>query len=145
MRFDEIENQVASGKCLGVIIHENRFTYQQKGLHKIIDLGDYWEQTTGNPIPLGGIVMKRSFDKQLIQRVDNLIRKSVEYSFAQYPLVSEYIRCHAQEMSEDVMRRHIDLYVNDYSLALGGNGKAAVMQLMHTLGKEPYSAEEIFI
>lgn len=145
MRFDEIENRVSSVKALGVIIHENRFTYQQKGLHKIIDLGDYWEQATGNPIPLGGIVMKRSIDKQHIQHIDHLIRMSVEYSFAQYPAVSEYIRCHAQEMSEDVMRQHIDLYVNDYSLSLGENGKAAVMQLMQTLGKKPYSAGEIFI
>jgi 1,4-dihydroxy-6-naphthoate synthase len=134
MRFDEIENWVSDGKGLGVIIHENRFTYQQKGLHKIIDLGDYWEQTTGNPIPLGGIVAKRSLDATHIQSIDALIRQSLEYAFAHFPTVTEYVRCHAQEMSEDVMRQHIDLYVNEYSLALGEKGKEAVISLINTFG-----------
>lgn len=143
-RFDEIEAFVSSGEGLGVIIHENRFTYQEKGLHKIIDLGDYWEQTTGNPIPLGGIVMKRSLDAALIQRVDALIHESLQYAFAHYPTVTEYVRCHAQEMSEDVMRQHINLYVNDYSLNLGDAGKAAVMQMMETLGKKAYAPQTVF-
>ena len=143
-RFDEIEAFVSSGEGLGVIIHENRFTYQEKGLHKIIDLGDYWEQTTGNPIPLGGIVMKRSFDAALIQRVDALIHESLQYAFAHYPAVTDYVRCHAQEMSEDVMRQHINLYVNDYSLNLGDAGKAAVLQMMETLGKKAYPPQTVF-
>lgn len=143
-RFDEIEAFVSCGEGLGVIIHENRFTYQEKGLHKIIDLGDYWEQTTGNPIPLGGIVMKRSFDAALIQRVDALIHESLQYAFAHYPAVTEYVRCHAQEMSEDVMRQHINLYVNDYSLNLGDAGKAAVLQMMETLGRKPYAPQTVF-
>jgi 1,4-dihydroxy-6-naphthoate synthase len=145
LRFDEIENFVAEGEGFGVIIHENRFTYQSKGLHKVIDLGDYWEQTTGNPIPLGGIVMKRSFDPALTAQVDQLIHQSLEYAFAQYPMVTNYVRCHAQEMSEDVMRQHIDLYVNQHSLNLGNTGRQAVLHMMRTLGGKEYLAEEIFV
>ncbi len=130
IRYDEIENFVLDNKGLGVIIHENRFTYQQKGLIRITDLGDYWEQQTGNPIPLGGIVIKKNFPADLHQKVDRLIKKSIEYAFSNYPVLNDYIRSHAQEMSEDVMRKHIDLYVNDYSLDLGQQGKAAVDKLM---------------
>ena len=129
--FSDVENMVLSGEIdLGVIIHENRFTYQKRGLVKIIDLGSFWEETTGNPIPLGGIVAKRSLDKDLIRKVDALIRESVNYSFEQYPGISEYIRAHAQEMDESVMRQHIDLYVNDYSRSLGEPGERAVQKLL---------------
>jgi 1,4-dihydroxy-6-naphthoate synthase len=127
MVFSAIEDAVLKGEVdAGVIIHENRFTYQQKGLHKLIDLGEYWEQQTGNPIPLGGIVMKKSFNTALQQQVDRLIKRSLEYSFAHYPVLTDYIKQHAQEMSEQVMRQHIDLYVNQYSLGLGTDGRAAV-------------------
>ncbi|HEY6435087.1 MAG TPA: 1,4-dihydroxy-6-naphthoate synthase, partial [Ignavibacteriaceae bacterium] len=86
MIFSEIENSVLKGEVdYGVIIHENRFTYQDKGLHKVIDLGDYWEKETGLPIPLGGIVMKRTIENNLIKKVDRLIRKSIEYAFLHYP------------------------------------------------------------
>jgi 1,4-dihydroxy-6-naphthoate synthase len=144
-RFDEIEHWVIAGEGLGVIIHENRFTYQQKGLHKIIDLGAHWEQTTGHPIPLGGIVVKRTIDRTIQQKVDRLIRQSLEYANAHHPFISEYVRCHAQEMSEEVMRQHIQLYVNDYSLQLGHKGKAAVVQMLHTLGGAPISSHQIFV
>ncbi|HSC53643.1 MAG TPA: 1,4-dihydroxy-6-naphthoate synthase [Phnomibacter sp.] len=144
-RFDEIESFVASGQGLGVIIHENRFTYQQKGLHKIIDLGDYWEQSTGNPIPLGGIVMKRSINKSVIQHVDALIHRSVEYAFAHQDQLPDYVRSHAQEMSEEVMRKHIDLYVNDYSLSLGEQGRAAVMALMQSFTGSPVNEAFTFV
>lgn len=109
--FNEIEDFVASGKGLGVIIHENRFTYQDKGLTKVVDLGDYWEKTTGSPIPLGGIVAKRELPLWLLKKVDSLIRKSVEYAYENNyrEHLPEYIRSHSQEMSEDVMRRHIRL------------------------------------
>lgn len=130
LRYDEIEDFVLSGKGLGVIIHENRFTYEAKGLKKIVDLGDYWEKETGNPIPLGGIVAKRDMNKQLQTKIDNLIRKSIEYAFSKYPELNDYIRIHSQEMSEEVMRKHIDLYVNDYSIALKEEGKAAVQKLL---------------
>lgn len=130
LRYDAIEDFVLSGKGLGVIIHENRFTYQDKGLKKITDLGDYWEQETQVPIPLGGIVIKRSVETALQKEVEGLIKKSIEYAFANYPEINEYIRKYSQEMSEDVMRKHIDLYVNDYSLELGDSGEKAVLKLM---------------
>ncbi|MCP9750226.1 1,4-dihydroxy-6-naphthoate synthase [Ferruginibacter sp. HRS2-29] len=130
LRYDEIENFVLEGKGLGVIIHENRFTYQDKGLEKITDLGDYWETETGNSIPLGGIVIDRNIDPALQQKIDRLIRKSIEFAFSKYPELNDYIRLHSQEMSEDVMRKHIDLYVNEFSLDLGREGKKAVLKLM---------------
>ncbi len=129
--FNEIENAVLSGQVdAGVIIHENRFTYQDKGLQKIIDLGAYWEETVKAPIPLGGIIMQNQFDASTQLTIAGIIRKSVEYAFNNYPLITDYVRCHAQEMSEDVMRQHIDLYVNNYSIDLGHEGKNAVDQLL---------------
>ena len=130
VRYDEIENFVLENKGLGVIIHENRFTYQDKGLFKITDLGDHWEKKTGNPIPLGGIVAKRNLDRAIQQKVDRLIKKSIEYAFSKYPELNDYIRDHSQEMSENVMRKHIDLYVNEYSLNLGDAGKNAVKKMI---------------
>ncbi|HEY5773616.1 MAG TPA: 1,4-dihydroxy-6-naphthoate synthase [Chitinophagaceae bacterium] len=130
MRFDKIEDAVLSGKTdLGVIIHENRFTYQQKGLHKITDLGEYWEEKMNSPIPLGGIAIKRSVDKAISLQVDKLIRKSIEFAFTNYPLITDYVKQHSQEMNEEVMRQHIELYVNDFSLDLGNDGKKAIETL----------------
>lgn len=130
--FHEIEDAVLSNHVdCGVIIHENRFTYQQKGLHKLIDLGEYWEQTTGLPIPLGGIVAHNRIDVAIRTKVDGLIRKSLEYAFANYPLVTDYVKQHSQELSEEVMRKHIDLYVNNYSLDLGEDGMQAVHKLLN--------------
>jgi 1,4-dihydroxy-6-naphthoate synthase len=110
----------------GLIIHENRFTYQAKGLKKIIDLGEYWEEETGAPIPLGGIVVKRSLSADVKQRVNRVLRRSVEYAFAHRTASLDYVREHAQEMSEEVMYKHIDLYVNEYSVDLGQEGRRAV-------------------
>lgn len=130
--FNEIEDAVLNSEVdAGVIIHENRFTYHLKGLYKLMDLGEYWEQTTGLPIPLGGIVAKRNLPVELIQRVDRLIRKSVEYAYAHHhEQLADYVTIHSQEMSESVMRQHINLYVNNYSIALGDDGKHAVMKLL---------------
>ena len=131
MVFHEIEAAVLSGRVdAGVIIHENRFTYQDKGLKKIIDLGEYWEQKLNVPIPLGGIIANRKMDAELIAKVDRLIKKSLEFAFTNYPLITDYVKLHSQEMSEAVMKQHIDLYVNNYSLALGDDGKKAVLKLM---------------
>ena len=131
MVFHEIEDAVLSGKVdAGVIIHENRFTYQDKGLIKIIDLGEYWEETIKTPIPLGGIVIKRSIDSSIQQKVDELIRKSLVYAFDNYPQLTDYVLQHSQEISESVMRQHIDLYVNNYSVDLGEEGKKAVWKLL---------------
>ena len=135
LRYDEIESFVEAGKGLGVIIHENRFTYETKGLLKITDLGDYWEKTTGYPIPLGGIVAKKTMQPQIQAQVNILIRQSIEYAFKNYPVLNDYIKRHAQEMSEAVMLKHIDLYVNKYSLDLGVDGKAAVNKLLEIASK----------
>lgn len=138
MIFHEIEEAVVSGRVdMGVIIHENRFTYQQKGLHKVLDLGEYWENTTGYPIPLGGIVAHQRIDAELHHKVDRLIRKSLEYAFRNYPLITDYVKQHSQEMSEEVMRQHIDLYVNNYSLDLGDDGMQAVERMLQTAAQYP--------
>ena len=130
LRYDEIENFVAQGKGLGVIIHENRFTYQDKGLKKIMDLGNFWEKETGKAIPLGGIVIKRRIAVNTQKQIDTLIKKSIEYAFKNYPSLNDYIRNNAQEMSETVMRKHIDLYVNKFSLDLGREGKTSIKKLL---------------
>jgi 1,4-dihydroxy-6-naphthoate synthase len=125
--FSDIEPGVLEGRFdAGLIIHENRFTYEAKGLKKIIDLGEYWEATTGAPIPLGGIVVRRSLDDAVKQRVNRVMRRSVEYAFAHREASLPYVRAHAQEMSEAVMYKHIDLYVNQYSVDLGVEGRRAV-------------------
>lgn len=129
--FHEIEDLVLSGKVdAGVIIHENRFTYQQKGLYKLIDLGDHWEKETSSPIPLGGIIAHNRLLDPIAIQVDQLIRKSVDFAFSNYPLLPDYVKQHAQEMSEQVMRQHIDLYVNDFSRSLGETGKSAVHTIL---------------
>ena len=130
--FNEIEAAVLSGEVdAGVIIHENRFTYAQKGLFKITDLGAAWETKTKSPIALGGIVASNRISKPIMGQVDQLIAKSVEYAFSNYPAISEYVSCHAWEMSEDVMRQHIDLYVNDFSRDMGDTGKKAIETLVN--------------
>ncbi len=152
IRYDEIENFVIRAKdkkVAGVIIHENRFTYQQRGLIKIIDLGEFWEQKTQSPIPLGGIVAKRNIPATLSKKIDELIKQSIKYSFANYPVLTEYVRKHSQEMEEDIMRKHIDLYVNDYSIDLGETGKNAVRGMLKVYQKENpgffSSTEKVFL
>lgn len=127
MVFSAIEDALLEEKIdLGLIIHENRFTYQDKGLHKIVDLGSYWEQLTHCAIPLGGIVINRNLDLAVQQQVNRLVKKSVEYAFANPKSGIEFIRQHAQEMDEEVMYKHIELYVNKYSVDLGVEGKKAI-------------------
>ncbi|NCT76571.1 MAG: 1,4-dihydroxy-6-naphthoate synthase [Chitinophagaceae bacterium] len=134
--FSAIEDAVLQGSTdLGVIIHENRFTYQQKGLHKVADLGEVWERSMHCPIPLGGIAIRRSADTQLILQVNKLIRKSLQYSFDHYPSISAYVQAHAQAMSDEVMRQHIDLYVNQYSIDLGEEGRRAIETLHQVFAK----------
>ena len=125
--FSAIEQAVLDEQFdAGLIIHENRFTYEARGLRKIIDLGEFWEHETGAPIPLGGIVIKRSLPDEVKRRVNRVLRRSVEYAFAHRAASLNFVRAHAQEMSEDVMYRHIDLYVNEYSVDLGVEGRRAV-------------------
>jgi len=125
--FSEIEAALLGDRFdAGLIIHENRFTYQAKGLKKIIDLGEFWEGETGAPIPLGGIVIKRSLPDEIKQRVNRVLRRSVEFAFANRTASLDYVRAHAQEMSDEVMYKHIDLYVNEFSVDLGKEGRRAV-------------------
>lgn len=134
--FHEIEDAVLRGDVdAGLIIHENRFTYEAKGLKKVQDLGEYWDGLIHAPIPLGGIVIKRSYPEELKQKVNRVIRRSVEYAFANPTSSLPYVREHAQTMHEDVMKKHIDLYVNQYSLELGDSGKNAV-ELLFNKAKE---------
>ncbi len=130
MLFSDIEAAVVNGEVsTGLIIHENRFTYQEKGLVKIADLGEYWEQTTGQPIPLGGIVIKRSLPIAVQQKVDRVLARSVAYALAQPAQVMPYVRRYAQSMDDAVIQAHIGLYVNDFTLDLGAQGRAAVSYL----------------
>ena len=135
LRYDAIEDFVLGNTGsidniealkLGVIIHENRFTYQDKGLVKLTDLGRFWEEKTGCPVPLGGIVAKRSLPQDIIIQVQDLIRKSLEYSFREKNTLTGFVRENAIEMSEEVMWQHIHLYVNEFSLSLGDEGRNAI-------------------
>ena len=128
--FSDIEDAVLDGRAdAGLIIHENRFTYQDKGLLKLIDLGEYWEDTTKLPIPLGGIVVRRSLAEELQQKVDRVLRRSVLYAFEHPEETKPYVSAHAQEMDEGVMYQHIELYVNEYTKDLGKVGKEAIQKL----------------
>jgi len=147
--FSDIEAALISGRFdAGLIIHENRFTYQAKGLKKIIDLGEFWESETGAPIPLGGIVVKRSLSEDVKHRVNRVLRRSVEYAFAHRTASLDYVREHAQEMDQDVMYKHIDLYVNQYSVDLGPEGRRAVELLFDkaaTTGIIPALSGSLFL
>ncbi len=128
--FSEIEDAVLGKKTdAGLIIHENRFTYASKGLVKLIDLGEYWEGTTGMPIPLGGIAIRRTLPTEIRQAVGRVLRRSVEFALDNPRQTLDYVRCHAQEMDEDVMFQHIHLYVNEYTRELGTRGREAVQLL----------------
>ena len=130
MLFSDIENAILSGEIdAGVIIHESRFTYQSKGLHKLMDLGEYWERLTGSPVPLGGIAAHKRLGNDVIAKVERSIRRSVEFANAHKGELNEFIRCNAQEMDDAVMQKHIDLYVNEFSVSLGLQGKQAVNQM----------------
>ncbi|MCK4623518.1 MAG: 1,4-dihydroxy-6-naphthoate synthase [Desulfuromonadales bacterium] len=128
--FHEIMTAVSAGRAeAGVIIHESRFTFQRHGLQQVLDLGQWWEEDSGCPIPLGGILAKRSLGQELIQQIDQALRSSVEFAFAHPQQPQDYIRQHAQELAEDVVRNHIALYVNDFSVDLGDAGIQAVETL----------------
>jgi 1,4-dihydroxy-6-naphthoate synthase len=147
--FSDIENAILDGRIdIGLIIHENRFTYQDKGLNKIIDLGDFWEKRTGCAIPLGGIVANRNLPLDVQHKINRVLQRSVEFAFANPKSGLEYIRSHAQEMSEEVMYKHIELYVNQFSVNLGAEGKKAVKLLFDTAlekGIIPEIGENLFL
>lgn len=128
--FDQIMGALRNGRAeAGVIIHESRFTYPQHGLTRVKDLGQWWEEDTGLPIPLGGILARRDLGTELIGRVDAALRRSLEYAFAHPAEARSYIRAHAQELSTEVIDSHIGLYVNDFSVDLGDEGEQAIATL----------------
>ena len=130
MPFDRIMQTVASGGATaGLIIHESRFTYQLHGLYRLLDLGEWWEQHSGLPIPLGGILGMRSLGASTLLAVEKGIRESLRYARAHTDEVLDYCRVHSQEMDRQVMQDHIELYVNDFSLELGAEGISAVSRL----------------
>ncbi len=131
MSFEKIMPAIKNGDVdAGVIIHESRFTYEKEGLAKIVDLGSWWEKTTGFLIPLGGIFAKRSLGKETILKIDSCIKKSVEYAFSHREESMGYIKKYAQELSDDVIKQHIELYVNRFSSDLGKEGIEAVKYLL---------------
>lgn len=147
--FSEIEQKVLTEEVdAGLIIHENRFTYHERGLKKIIDLGEFWESTTGLPIPLGGIVIKRSLPQEVQQKVNRILRKSVEFAFKNPEQTLPYVRQHAQEMDDKVMMQHIGLYVNDFSVDLGEKGRKAIhymFEMAREKGIVPPSEAALFV
>lgn len=149
MVFSEIENALLADDIdLGLIIHENRFTYQDKGLHKVMDLGNYWEKNTDCAIPLGGIVVNRNLPIDVQLKVDRLVKKSVAYAFANPKSAIAFIREHAQEMDEAVMYKHIELYVNKYTLDLGTEGKKAIDTLFEAAKKNqaiPHFDQKLYV
>ncbi|KPJ99612.1 MAG: 1,4-dihydroxy-6-naphthoate synthase [Nitrospira bacterium SG8_35_4] len=149
MRFDNIVQAVAYNEVdAGLIIHESRFTYQSFGLRQIIDLGEWWEGRTGLPIPLGGIIANHSLGKDVIVKVNTVLKRSVEYAFESPSEPMRYIKQHSQELSEDVINKHIDLYVNDFSIDIGKEGEKAITELLsraEDAGIIPASDRPVFL
>ena len=149
MPFDDIMPAVCRGQVdAGVIIHESRFTYQRHGLTQIVDLGEWWERTTGHAIPLGGIAMRRDLGEALIRRTEQALTASVDFAHAHPDIVWPTVRRHAQEMEDEVMRQHIALYVNDFTHDYGVEGEAAIRYLLETaesLGIVPHSSQPLFV
>ena len=149
MLFSEIEQAVLNGRAdAGLIIHENRFTYREKGLVRIIDLGEYWESTTGLPIPLGGIAVSRGLPRPVRLKINRTMERSVRFAL-QYPAASRpFVKKFAQAMETEIMYKHINLYVNDYTVNLGKSGKSAVITLFQRareLGLIPNYTGKVFI
>jgi Predicted periplasmic solute-binding protein len=125
--FSDIEDVVLSGEAdAGLLIHENRFTYEERGLKKIIDLGTWWEEHTKLPIPLGGIVVRRSLPQTIKEAINRVLYHSVEFAMENPKASHDYIKQHAQSMKDDVVMKHINLYVNQYSVDLGMKGREAI-------------------
>jgi 1,4-dihydroxy-6-naphthoate synthase len=156
MVFDQVMPALLAGKAdLGLIIHEGRFTYAEKGLSLVLDLGVWWESHTGLPLPLGVIAMRRNLGERAALDVQEAIQRSLEYAYAAPEDGKEFIRSHAQEMDEAVMSAHIATFVNDFSRDLGDEGRDAVVTLLRTAQKElaafdpaapvfPLSAQTVF-
>ena len=144
--FSEIAPAVQAGDFdAGVLIHEGRFTYAQHGLHLVADLGACWEARTGLPIPLGGIAVSRSLDPELSQKLARVLRRSIAHALEQPQASRSYVRLHAQEMDEQVIQNHIQLFVNDYTLDIGIQGRAAVEALFAATHTSSPTLESLFV
>jgi 1,4-dihydroxy-6-naphthoate synthase len=147
--FSDIEQAVLDGEVdAGLIIHETRFTYQKKGLQKLADMGEFWENLTGLPVPLGTIVIRRSLPLDIILKIDRIIKRSIEYAFRDSSASYNFVSANAREMGSAVMNKHIKLFVNDFSLNLGTKGRSAILELFRIAGERkiiPEIPEKIFI
>ena len=143
--FDELYHDLLNGNRIqGLVIHENRFTYEQDGLYLICDLGEYWERKTEAPIPLGGIVIRRDLGEDVARKVDGLIRRSVEFAWNNPEKSKSFIKEHAQETEENVVKSHIGLYVNDFSAHMGDKGKVAIGRLQQLIAPESGDVKSLF-
>lgn len=143
MIFSEVEQALKQHRVdAGVLIHEGRFTYQQKGFYKVCDLGEAWHQRYQLPIPLGGIAIKRTL-ASLYQSIHQLIQRSIQQAWNTYPVLSDFIQSHAQEMDETVMKQHIELYVNSFSEDVGAAGEEAIKHMKQLLA--PSSSRPVFL
>lgn len=134
--FSEIEEAVLNNKAdAGILIHETRFTYETKGLIKVADLGEYWENLTGLPVPLGNIAIKRSVHPEISAKVNRIIRRSIEYAIENPDASLDFITSNSRETSPEIVRKHIELYVNEFTLDLGQKGRKALSELF-SIGSE---------
>lgn len=147
--FSDIEDVLVRDEAdFGLIIHENRFTYRKKGLRKIADMGEFWENLTGLPIPLGSIVINRRLPREIAVRFNRILRRSIEFAFENPELSHDFISSNAKEMDKDVMRNHIKLYVNEFSLQLGEDGRKAITEFIRISGEKkiiPPVPDHIFL
>ena len=145
MLFSDIIPAVVDGAVdAGVLIHEGRFVYREKGLSLVADLGMEWESRYGLPLPLGAIAVRRTLPDEVKRRVGRVLRRSVEYAFAHPDASRDFVKRHAQELDDSVIRQHIDLFVNPFSVDLGDEGRSAVVRLL--AGKLPEKQQkELFV
>jgi len=147
--FSEIENAILKGEVdAGIIIHETRFTYYKKGLKKIVDLGRFWEEITGYPVPLGAIVINRMVPEDIALKVNRILKKSIEYAYTDLYSTFDFVRKYAREMESDVLHSHIEMYVNEFTADLGIEGRQAAEKLFSMAseaGVIPQLPDRIFL
>jgi 1,4-dihydroxy-6-naphthoate synthase len=147
--FSDIEDAILKGEVdAGLIIHETRFTYYKRGLHKLADMGEYWETLTGLPIPLGAIVIKRSIPDDIARKVNRIVRRSLEYAYKDSFSSFDFVSGNAKEMDSTIMNNHIKLFVNEYTLDLGAKGREAIVELFRIAGEKrviPELPDRIFL
>jgi 1,4-dihydroxy-6-naphthoate synthase len=143
MLFSDIGRSVLSGECdLGILIHESRFTYAEQGLELVCDLGSWWQKTSDAPIPLGGIAVKQDLGEEFAQKVERVLHRSILYAMKHPEASANYVAAHAQEISEDVLKQHIEMFVNKYSLSLGDEGLRAIELLKNYYLKHKEQRDE---